>query len=243
MNENQHEQDDSLWIRKHHQQVRWLKRFLKYVPRRSNIHRYPGLGWAGNMARKRMYLWSFRYREVAMALYVGCIISFLPIMGVQIPVALCFALFLRANLPVIVAVQFITNWLTAVPIYYVCFEVGRLILKLFHIHVETLGLDELREFIGNATNQNWGENGRMLLRVFLVTSLGGFIVGSFVGTLLDRLYSLFLWRAARIWGKMREIRDKRRVKLVATADNTPPPDSPATTPPVSAPHGEDDIRQ
>ena len=241
MSEHIPEHEESHWLEKHQRHIRWTKRLLKYLPRRSNVHKYPGLGWAASMARKRMYLWSFHYREVAVALYAGCIISFLPIMGIQIPVALLFALLLRANLPLIVALQFITNWVTSVPIYYVCYEVGRLLLKLFHVEVETLGLEQLREFIENALGQNWAENGRMLLRVFLVTSLGGLIVGSFVGTVLDRLYSLMLWRAAKIWAKVRIIRERRRLRA-ADAARTPPPDSPATTPPPAPPR-EGDIRQ
>jgi hypothetical protein len=209
------EHEESLWIERHQRHLRWARRLLKYMPRRSNVHRYPGLSWAGSFARKRMYLWSFRYREVALALYAGCIVAFLPILGIQIPVALALALLLRANLPVFVGLQFITNWVTAVPIYYACYDVGRIVLKLFGAHVEALGKEQLHRFIEQAAAQDWAANGGMLLRVFLVTSLGGLIIGSFVGTVLDRIYSVMLWRGKVVWVKARVIRDRRRARIEA----------------------------
>jgi uncharacterized protein len=228
------EQEESLWIERHHRRIRWTKRLLKLVPRRSNVHRYPGLGWAGKFARERKYLWSFRYREVAIALYAGSIVAFLPIMGIQIPVALGLALLLRANLPVFVGLQLITNWVTAVPIYYVCYDVGRIVLKLFGVHVEALGREELRLFIEHAAAQDWAANGHLLLRVFLVTSLGGAIVGSFAGTVLDRTYSLMLWRTRIVWGKVRAIREKRRARAeAARAQNSSQSPAPSPTPPRS----------
>jgi uncharacterized protein (DUF2062 family) len=225
------EHEEARWIERHQRHLRWARRLLKYMPRRSNVHRYPGLSWAGSFARKRMYLWSFRYREVAIALYAGCIVSFLPIMGIQIPVALALALLLRANLPVFVGLQFITNWVTAVPIYYVCYDVGRIVLKLFGGHVEALGKEQLRLFIEQAAAQDWAANGGMLLRVFLVTSLGGAIIGSFVGTILDRIYSVMLWRGKVVWTKVRLIHERRRARTEAArkareASVEPPPPTP-----------------
>jgi uncharacterized protein len=213
--------DDAKWMRIFHNRVWWTKRFLRYVPRRNTVHKYPGLTWAKDIARKRMYLWSFRYREVAPALYVGTIISFMPVIGIQIPLALAFALLLRANLPIFVALQFITNWLTIVPIYYICYEIGRWSLKVFDVHVEMLSLDELRLFMENLASCHWAENGRFLGRVFLVTSLGGLILGSFMGTVFDLIYKLLAWRTKVVWERVSKIRERRRA-------STPAPSNPST---------------
>jgi uncharacterized protein len=223
------EHEDAAWLARHHKQMRWMKRLLRWMPRRANIHRYPGLKWASGMARSRMYLWSFRYREVAPALYVGTIISFLPIMGIQIPVAFIFALLLRGNLPIFVALQFISNWVTAVPIYYTCYEIGRLLLRLLGVHVDNIDMHVLREFFGNVMDKNWAVNGQLLLRIFGVTSLGGLILGSFVGTVLDQLYRLMAWRAAKIWRRVIEIRHRRMdaeaAKKKKEAERSPPTDT------------------
>jgi len=211
------EHEDQATIKTHHQNIRWMKRFLRWMPRRANIHRYPGLKWVAEVARKRMYLWSLRYRAVAPALYAGSIISFLPIMGIQIPVAFIFALMLRANLPVMIALQFITNWVTAVPIYYTCYEIGRLILHLLGFPVENIDMQALREFFGNVTGKNWAVNGKILLRVFGVMSIGGVILGSFFALLLDVSYRLVLRRMRNIWDRVKEIRRKRQEKIAAEA--------------------------
>jgi uncharacterized protein (DUF2062 family) len=209
--------EEAKWIGRHHRRVRWIKRLLRVLPSRANIHRYPGLKWASAMTRKRMYLWSFRYREVAPALYAGSILSFLPLMGLHTLIAFALALLLRANFPIIIALGFITNWVTAVPFYYICYEIGRFSLKLFDIHVEALGIEELRLFMENLLNQNWADNGHFLLRVFGVTSLGGLILGSFIGTVLDQIYRLMAWRAAVIWNRVSAIRRKRMSEAVKAA--------------------------
>ncbi len=207
--------EDAKWLQIFHSRVKWTKRFLRYVPRRTTVHKYPGLKWAKDIAKNRMYLWSFRYREVAPALYVGTIISLLPVFGVQIPLALAFALILRANLPVFVALQFITNWFTIVPIYYICYEIGRWSLKFFDIHVETLTLNELRLFMDNLAAFHWSENSRFLVRVFAVTSLGGVILGSFLGTVFDMIYRFLAWRTKIVWERVTLIRERRREERIA----------------------------
>lgn len=226
--------DDAKWLQLFHKRIWWTKRFLRYVPRRTTVHKYPGLKWAKDTARQRMYLWSFRYREVAPALYVGTIISFMPIIGVQIPLALIFALLLRANLPIFVALQFITNWLTVVPIYYICYEIGRWSLKVFDIHVEALSLNELKLFMENLTSCHWSENGRFLGRVFLVTSLGSLIIGSFLGSIFDMIYRFLAWRSKIVWERVSQIRERIRAEKLAKRDDADKPASQTTqdtTPP------------
>jgi uncharacterized protein len=207
--------EDQATIDTHHQHIRWLKRVLRWMPRKTNIHRYPGLGWLANAAKKRPYLWSLKYPAIAPAFYAGSILSFLPIMGIQIPVAFLFALILRANLPVMIALQFITNWVTAVPIYYTCYEIGRLILHLLGFSVENIDMQALREFFGNVTDKNWAMNGKILLRVFGVMSIGGVILGSFFALVLDASYRLVLRRMRNIWERVKEIRKRSHEKALA----------------------------
>ncbi|HCR37111.1 MAG TPA: hypothetical protein DIU37_03070, partial [Opitutae bacterium] len=44
--------------------IRRVKKLLRPLPRRANIHRYPFIKWFANAAHKRPYLWSFRTKEV-----------------------------------------------------------------------------------------------------------------------------------------------------------------------------------
>ena len=77
----------------------------------------PVLRWFADKARKHPYLWSFRKREVSLALYLGFIIAFLPIVRIQFILAIASAWVLRANLPVMMGKQLVTNLATMWAIY------------------------------------------------------------------------------------------------------------------------------
>ena len=77
----------------------------------------PVLRWFADKARKHPYLWSFRKREVSLALYPGFVIAFLPIVGIQFILAFASAWVLRANLPVMMGTQLVTNLATMWAIY------------------------------------------------------------------------------------------------------------------------------
>ena len=106
---------------------RRLRNLLRPLPRRANIRRYPVIKRFAEMASKRPYLWSFKREQVVPALYVGGVISLLPLYGVQFLAALGAALLFRANLTVLIALQFITNPFTIVPLYLVAYQFGRLL--------------------------------------------------------------------------------------------------------------------
>ena len=116
-----------------HSQVRLAKQILRPFPRKATIHRWPVLKWFSKTARKTPYLWSFGLREVSRAIYLGSIIAFLPIMGLQFLFAFFIALAVRANLPVIMGVQLVSNLITAVAIYSLTAVVGYWIMDLFGI--------------------------------------------------------------------------------------------------------------
>ena len=70
---------------------------------------------------------------MAQALFWGIWIAMLPIVGIQMIVVFLLALIVRANLPLIVALQWISNPLTMAPIYFADYEIGLLILELFGV--------------------------------------------------------------------------------------------------------------
>ena len=113
--------------------IRRLKKWMRPLPRRSNIHRYPVLKWFAKTAYDRSYLWSFKGNAMVQALFWGIWIAMLPIVGIQMLVVFFLALIVRANLPLIVALQWISNPLTMAPIYFADYEIGLLILELFGV--------------------------------------------------------------------------------------------------------------
>jgi uncharacterized protein (DUF2062 family) len=227
--------DDAKWIKLSHKRIWWTKRLLRHMPRRGNLDKYPGLKWIHGFAKGRVYLWSFRYAQVAPALYVGTIISLLPIYGLQIPAAILFALLLRANLPIFVALQFLTNWLTTVPLAYACYEIGRWSLHIFDVTIDPLTVEQFHLFVHNLAEMRLAENGRMIGRVFLVTSLGAVILGSFLGTLFNMAYKLLTWRTRIILHKVRQIRERHREERQAQAKDAAPAEANKTAPESNQP--------
>ena len=126
--------------------IRRVKKWLRPLPRRANIHRYPVLRYFSKAAKKRIYLWSFRSEDVLPPFMSGSVLTFLPIYGLQIPLALLFALILRSNLPVFVGLQLITNPFTVLPIWFALFQIGHHTLSLFGIEALPLGRADLNSY-------------------------------------------------------------------------------------------------
>lgn len=183
------------WVKERHRRIRRVKKWLKYLPRRSNIHRYPVLKWFGEAAKKRAYLWSFRSREMISAIFLGTVVSLMPLVGVQMLLVSLLAIFLvRANLPVLVALQWISNPITLIPIYYADYKIGAALLEL-------IGFDlEMNQSLFLAVFENWKWEWKFFLDlidtfstddlVWLVsmTLLGGLALGSFAGLIGVTIY-------------------------------------------------------
>lgn len=166
--------------------IRRLKRWMRPLPRRSNIHKYPVLKWFASTAYKRSYLWSFKGNSIKPALFWGMIVSFSPLVGIQMLVVFFLALLLRANLPLIVALQWISNPLTMGPIYFSDYKIGCIVLELIGFHVE--------ENLLLSRNYDWGdfrfEDLLALLDTFPPMFIGGGIIGVFFGVLSVFSYNL-----------------------------------------------------
>ena len=164
--------------------IRRLKKWMRPLPRRSNVHRYPVLKWFAKTAYERSYLWSFKGNAMIPALFWGIWIAMLPIVGIQMLVAFFIALIVRANLPMIVALQWISNPFTVPPIYFADYEIGLLILELF-------GIDYVRNKLLTA-EFDWSslklDDLWELVDTFPPMFVGGTIVGISLGVLAVFLY-------------------------------------------------------
>jgi uncharacterized protein (DUF2062 family) len=118
-----------------------VRAWLKPLPRRANVQRYPVVKWFAEFARKRPYLWSFKNAAVVRAIYIGSLLTFMPSYGVQIPLAFVGALAGRANLSVVVALQMINNPLTLGPIYLSTFNIGSWLMHFLRISAQQAVLD------------------------------------------------------------------------------------------------------
>ena len=155
-----------------HSRIRRTKQFLRPLPRRANLHRWPIIKWFATAARRRPFLWKFGVREVSVAIYLGSIIAFLPIIGFQFIAAFFIALAARTNLLVIMSVQLVTNFATAIPIYLFTTRVGKLFVELAHLPAPPHGI----------------------VRGTYNATVGGLIVGLLFGLAIDVIFRLTLAR-------------------------------------------------
>jgi len=188
--------------------IRRVKRFLRPLPRRANIHRYPVLSWFKETARKRDYLWSFRRKEAVPALYAGWILTLMPLYGLQIFLAFFLALGVRGNLMILVGLQLVSNPLTVLPIWYVDYVVGDALLGIFFGESPTRlgpildrasdqGMNFLRTFeliIERTRAQGSGFVTDILGRLVGAIVIGALVLGTVLGAVSSFLYRRFLAR-------------------------------------------------
>ncbi len=158
-----------------HVRIRRAKQFLRPLPRKATLHRWPILKRFADTARKRPYLWSFRGREVSIALYVGFVIAFLPLVGLQFILAFAAAWVLRANLPVIMGTQLVTNLATMWAIYPALNIFGDRILG-------ALGAGNIESRFG---------------QVAISTIIGGLVAGVALAFIFDLFYRIAFSRAKK----------------------------------------------
>jgi uncharacterized protein (DUF2062 family) len=72
-------------------------------------------------------LWSLNRRAITMAFGTGVAISFIPL-PVHLPVGLIAAMIWHLNVPTLVVTSALVNPVTAVPVFYVAYRVGALLL-------------------------------------------------------------------------------------------------------------------
>lgn len=163
---------------------RRVRRWLKPLPRRGNLARYPVIRWFRQIAGKAPYLWSFKPPAVLRAIYAGTIIAFLPLYGFQFLLAFGAAVLLRGNLTLMVGLQLITNPFTILPIFAFTGWLGLAIMDALGIGTE----------LGPITR---GANGLFL---------GGVVTGLGCAILLDIAYRVALWEARRFKAQGQRLR-------------------------------------
>jgi uncharacterized protein (DUF2062 family) len=159
---------------------------MRPLPRRSNVHKYPVLKWFSATAYKRSYLWSFKGDAIKPALFWGMVVSFSPLVGFQMLIVFFLALLVRANLPLIVALQWISNPFTMGPIYFADYKIGRILLELAGYKVKKNPL--------LSPDYDWAhfkfKDLLELLDTFPPMFLGGSVLGVFFGVVSVFFYKM-----------------------------------------------------
>jgi len=204
--------DETKMQKLRHARIRRVKQLLKWMPRKGNLERYPVIKWFSKAARKRPYLWSFKVSSCTPAFYFGSVVAFVPLMGVQLILAFVAAIFLRANLPIIVGLQAISNPLTIAFLWPLNFFIGRKIMDFFGIGTEL----------------------NPIMSGMNATFLGGIVLGLAAGACFDLFYRLMVHEASKL-NLVRRPKRGNRPRLSAAASPPSPPPPPATDPGESTP--------
>ena len=104
------------------------KFFKRYSPDPKRIRDTPGLGFLGERLHQPN-LWHFNRHSISKAFAIGLFCMWLPFPFQTLVAAAC-ALLLRANLPLSVALVFITNPITIPPMLYFAYKLRNLVLSL-----------------------------------------------------------------------------------------------------------------
>ena len=167
--------------------IKFVKRLLKLVPRRDNIHRYPILKHFANAARSRTYLWSFRVAEAIPALYAGWVLTLMPVMSVQIIIACILAFLFRANIMILVLLQFVSTPFTVPFLWYIAYQVGAFVISWFGTD-RVKAIQQSYEMTGFQSFSDIFAHGEQCIRCFFTTTLGGIILGIILGHLSAEIY-------------------------------------------------------
>ncbi|MDQ6968165.1 MAG: DUF2062 domain-containing protein [Mariprofundaceae bacterium] len=100
----------------------------RWMPNHKTIREHKALRCFGRLLHDPC-LWHLNRHSLAKACFIGLFCAFLPI-PFQMVVAAAGAIWLRANLPVSVALVWLTNPLTMPPLFYLAYKVGGWILLL-----------------------------------------------------------------------------------------------------------------
>jgi uncharacterized protein (DUF2062 family) len=218
--------------------IRRAKFWLRFMPRRARFHTYPIVGRFAAFARKRSYLWSFRYDQLRPSFYAGSILALMPLYGLQLPLAFLVCLLFRTNFMILGGLQFITNPVTIAPVYYGTYQFGMWVMDssgFGHSKAPaTLPADQPLALPGTGLEPTAADHDELQdpatgeprwpssfgTRVNALI-LGGLVLGAVLGAALDLLWRWLVLPAAKLH------QTRKKITAVVTPHDT-------ATPPVSS---------
>ncbi|MDE0039706.1 MAG: DUF2062 domain-containing protein [Gammaproteobacteria bacterium] len=173
----------------------------KYLPTREAIRTQKAL-WPVRHLLDHPELWHLHRRSVGGAFFIGLFCAFVPVPFVQMVLAALFAIASRCNLPIAVALVWISNPLTIGPMFYFAYKLGAWLLGV--------------ELVNGPWELSWQWFGSQFAAIWWPLTLGCLVCG-WVSGLTGAVVSRLLWRfhVIRRWRERRARRALRRVKAAA----------------------------
>lgn len=174
------------------------RKFLKrYSPSPKTIREHKTLSWLGSRIHQPN-LWHLNHHSVSRAFAIGLFCTWLPF-PLQTLIAAFLAIYYRANLPISVALVFVTNPVTIPPMFYFAYKFGSWLLGMTP---EPMEMDISWEWFTSSVGQVWQPLlfGCLILAVF--SSISGYFA------------IRIIWRnnIMRRWEERCEERDARKAK-------------------------------
>ena len=164
-------------------------RLQKYLPKRSDLRESRVLKPVAHLLEQEE-LWHLNRRSAAGAVFIGLFTAFLPVPS-QMVIAAALAIFSRCNVPISVALVWVSNPLTFAPLFYFAYRLGAWLLNM-ELEAETIDLS--LSWIWD----NFGVIGYPLLFGSVVCGWVTGITGFVLTRLLWRLHIIRRWRERRI---------------------------------------------
>lgn len=175
-----------------------MRNFIKrFIPSHAAIKNNPALHFLGDLLHDPN-LFHLNRHSVSVALFWGLVVAFLPIPG-QMAVASVAALYFRCNLPIAIALTWITNPFTAPFFFYFAYAIGR-----FCLHIDPIVFTSPPEF-----SISWitHELSKLWYPLILPVVFGSLVIGIGSGTVSYFSMQIFWrWNVNRNW----KLRNKNR---------------------------------
>lgn len=185
---------------------RMRKRLQSYLPTPAEVRKNRALKPIAHLLT-RSEIWHLNRRAAAGAVFIGLFCAFLPI-PLQMVVAAVLAVATRCNLPISVALVWITNPITIPPMFYFTYRLGAWLLDM-QITVESIDLNLAWIW------DNLGTIGYPLLFGSLLCGWVAGITGFVVTRVLWRLHVIRRWQARR-----NRLKQRRALRNGQSGDST-----------------------
>lgn len=162
------------------------KLIRRFLPSAATVKNHPSLRFLGDLLHDPN-LFHLNRHSVSLAFFVGIFIAFMPIPG-QMPLAAFAALLMRCNLPIAVALSWITNPITMPAIFFATYQLGRWLLGMPPILVS---LELSWEWLVNEFSLIW--------KPLLVGSLLCGVMFGGLGYITIQLF--WRWHVVKGWNK------------------------------------------
>jgi putative membrane protein len=165
------------------------QRLKAWLPTPEKLHQNRIVRWfAPFLADAR--LWHMNRNSLGKAVYIGVLCAFFPLPG-QMPLAIIGALLFRANVPMAIALTWLTNPLTTIPIFWAAYCVGAFLLGEPLIGFRTVGVfvSELTKWLsGNGYNAH-------ILTQFSLPAFGlGLVIFAIVTSIIAGILFRIVWQ-------------------------------------------------